>query len=414
MEKSQLTKEFEKEFGSLLSRIRVSLQSQEETITQYLDLLPEEIPIPLKRVISASYLLCLTEEIYEVSFENFQKDLLTFCEILGLNIEEVSEISEEKFIQTYLEPFIQILLITTDVLQEMLKQFIAELASGYEERLVKTLVIYNYFSPLFEKILQILDRNVDLRFVAAILTNSIENFIDRKTRLKTGVQLGEFSFSSLYYQFKEDYPLTEGKDLIFDICNKLTIERTWDPLQTLVKKEIDALAESIESQREDSLAQYKANIAREKEKYSDDYYVSMIAGRIFEVFVMERVMTDTLRTGLVNAVDVMIRRYLIDKHGYASASGEDTLEIACNLLWETVWEAPQILAAILEPKEIMEVMKADKPKKWFKTHEKEFKQRFCQQLTRYAGMNPQPAVVGNAFVKLLETSQKMKVRITFD
>lgn len=414
MEKSQLTKEFEKEFGSLISRIRVTLRSQGETIDQFLGSLPPEIPLNLKKVISASYLLCLTEEIYEVSFENFQKDFLIFCELTGLDLQKISDLTEEKFIQTYLEPFVQVLLAISDILQEMLKQFIVELASGYEERLVKTLVIYNYFDPLFEKILKILDQDIDLRLVAAILTNSIENFIDRKTRLKTGVQFGDFSFAVLYQQFTEIYPLSEGKDLIFDMCNKLTIEWTWDPLQALVKKEIEALAESIETQREDSLAQYKANVAREKEKYSDDYYVSMIAGRIFEIFVLERPMTDTLRTGLVNAVDVMIRRYLIDKHGYASASGEETLKIACNLLWEAVWEAPQITAAILEPKEIMDVMKADNPREWFKSNEGEFKQRFCQQLTRYAGMNPQPAVVGNAFVKLLENSQKMKVRITFD
>jgi hypothetical protein len=60
--------------------------------------------------------------------------------------------------------------------------------------------------------------------------------------------------------------------------------------------------------------------------------VSMIIGRLFELFFLERPMTANLRTGIVNVVDVMIRRYLIDKHGYASASSEETLEIAYNLL----------------------------------------------------------------------------------
>jgi hypothetical protein len=148
--------------------------------------------------------------------------------------------------------------------------------------------------------------------------------------------------------------------------------------------------------------------------YSDDYYVSMITGRLFELFVLERPMTANLRTGIVNAVDVMIRRYLIDKHGYASASSEETLEIAYNLLWETVWETPQIIASVLDPKEIMEIMKTDDPRKWLKLREKNIKARFRRLLSRYAGKNPLPAVIGNAFITILETAQRIKVRITFD
>jgi len=125
-------------------------------------------------------------------------------------------------------------------------------------------------------------------------------------------------------------------------------------------------------------------------------------------------MTANLRTGIVNAVDVMIRRYLIDKHGYASASSEETLEIAYNLLWETVWEIPQIIASVLDPKEIMEIMKTDNPRKWLKLREKNIKARFRRLLSRYAGKNFLPAVIGNAFITILETAQNMKVRITFD
>jgi hypothetical protein len=125
-------------------------------------------------------------------------------------------------------------------------------------------------------------------------------------------------------------------------------------------------------------------------------------------------MSDTLRTGIVNAVDVMIRRYLIDKHGYASASGDETLKIACSLLWGTIWELPQITAAILEPKEIMQIMKEDDPRKWLKYNERQFKSRFCRVLRRYAGKNPLPAVIGNAFIKMLDAAQRIRVRITFD
>jgi len=44
------------------------------------------------------------------------------------------------------------------------------------------------------------------------------------------------------------------------MCNKLVVERTWVPLQNLVQKEIEALSESIATQREDSLAQYHNNL----------------------------------------------------------------------------------------------------------------------------------------------------------
>lgn len=414
MDKSRITKEFEQQFGNLSSRIAMLQKTQSETLEVYLEQLPDSLPSDLKQVISASYLLCLTEEIFEVTFENFMTDFLSFSSFLGFDIENVSEISDQDFISTYLNPFVQILLASSDIFTEMLNKFIVELASGYSRDLVRTLVILNFYEPLFHTILDIINKEIDLRFVCAILTTTVEDFIDRKSRLKKGVQLGEFSISSLYEEFKQEYPLSQGKDLIFDMCNKLTVERTWDSLENLVSKKIKALSESIETQREDSLTQYKANVAREKEKYSDEYYVTMITGRLFELFVLERPLTHTLRTGIVNAVDVMIRRYLIDQHGYASASAEETLKVACNLLWETVWEIPQIAASILEPSEIMEVMKSDDSRNWLKQKEKILKLRFCQLLTRYAGRNPLPAVIGNAFVKMLESAQRIKVRITFD
>lgn len=414
VQKSHLTKEFEEQFGNLSSRISLIQKTQAETLKQYLTQLTEEIPTNLKKIVAAAYILCLTEEVFQVTFDNFQKDFLTFCSALGLELRESSEISDEEFILNYLNPFVKVLSVSSNTFQEMLKTFIVDLATGYSGDLVKTLVIMNFYSPLFHEIMNILQKDVDLRFICAILTTTAEDFIDRKSRLRKGQEIGDFSIAALYEEFKNRYPLGHGEDLIFDMCNTLAIERTWSSLQELVKREIEELSESIITQREDSLAQYKATLAQEKEKYSDDYYVSMITGRLFEVFVMERSMSDTLRTGIVNAIDVMIRRYLIDKHGYASASGEETLQIACNLLWETVWELPQVIAAVMEPTEIMEIMKIENPREWLKQHEREFKERFCQMMARFAGQNPLPAVIGNAFVNMLENAQRMRVRITFD
>ncbi len=414
MEKSQITKEFEQRFGNLSSRIGILQKSQSEMIEQYSRQLPDLIPIKIRNVISASYLLCLTEEIYEVTFNNFKTDFLVFSSFLGFKIEKSSEITNQYFIEAYLNPFVQILLTTSDVFTEMLKTFIVEFETDYSQHLVRTLVIVNYYEPLFRKILNIIRKDIDLRFICAILTTTIENFIDRKSRLKKGIQLSQFSISLLYKEFVDQYPLDEGHDLIFDMCNKLTVERTCYALEKLVKKEIEALSDSIQTQREDFLTQYQVSVAREKEKYSDGYYVTMITGRLFELFVLDRPVTDNFRTGIVNAVDVMIRRYLIDQYGYASASADETLAIACNLLWETIWELPQIAASILEPHEVMEVMKSDNPHKWFKEREKMLKLRFCQLLTRFTGKNPIPAVIGNAFVKIIESVQRIKVRITFD
>ncbi|MFX0170754.1 MAG: hypothetical protein ACFE9L_02425 [Candidatus Hodarchaeota archaeon] len=413
-QKSHLTKEYEALFGNLNSRLELLQKTQEETIEQYITQLPDYIPRNFKKIIAASYLLCLTEEIFQVTFTNFRIDMITFCTMLGFNFRQSSGIASYDFVNEYLTKFVQILKVCSDTLQEMLTTFIVELASGYNQGLLQTLVIMDYLKPLFNEMQSIIDKDVDLRFLSAILTTTIEDFIDRKSRLKKGQEIGNSSIVAVYEVYKKHYPLSQGKDLIFDLCNKLTIEHTWKPLETLVQKEIDAMVESIAIQREDSLAQYQANIAREKEMYSDDYFVFMITGRLFELFVLDRPITNHLRTGIVNAVDVMVRRYLIDKHGYVSASGEETLEIACNLLWGTVWEIPQIIAAVLDPKEIMEIMKTDNPRKWVTQHERDLKARFSRLLSRYAGKNPMPAVIGNAFMTILETAQKMRVRITFD
>ncbi|MHA1974713.1 MAG: hypothetical protein ACTSW1_17080 [Candidatus Hodarchaeales archaeon] len=413
-DQSQLTKEFEQKFGNLNSRIEMLVKTQGETIDNYILQVTADISLELKRIIAASYLLCLTEEIFEVSFELFQKDFLEFCSISSTKETTISSYSEAEFVQTFLNPFLKILALCSDTLQEMLKGLILELAQGYGKELVRTLVIVNYLYPLFSKILLVLDQHIDLRYVAAIITTSIEDFIDRKSRLRTGKKLGNFSITDLYKNYIDKYPLKQGSDLIFDLLNSLTLDRVWFKLETLVQREIESLRDDINSQREDSLAQYRSNITREKEKYSDDYYVSMITGRLFEVFILEREFTSTLRTNIVNAVDVMIRRYLIDKYGYASASSEDTLDIACNLLWATVWEVPQILAAILTPSEIMELMKSDEPLKLVQKNELIFKERFCRDLKRLSGRNPLPAVIGNAFISMLDKCQKIRVRISFD
>jgi len=410
----KLTKEYEELFGNLNSRIELLTRTQSETLEQYVHQLPDFIPVNFKNIIAASYLLCLTEELYQVTFDSFRIDMITFCSMLGFNFQLSHGIPSHIFVDEYLTKFVQILKVSSDTLQEMLKTFIAELASGFSPTLVKTLVIMNFLRPLFLEMLSIIEKEIDLRFVCAILTTAIEDFIDRKSRLKKGEEIGNSSIVAVFEEFKKQYPLSQGQDLIYDMCSKLTLGRTWELVETLVQKEIEALSESIATQREESLAQYHANAAREKEMYSDDYYVSMITGRLFELFVLGRSMTENLRNGIVNAVDVMIRRYLIDKHGYASASGDETLDIANNLLWETVWEIPQILAAVLNPDEIMEIMKTDSPREWLKSREEELKARFSRLLSRYAGLNPLPAVIGNAFIKMLETAQNMRVRITFD
>ncbi|MHA1215363.1 MAG: hypothetical protein ACTSPG_08695 [Candidatus Hodarchaeales archaeon] len=413
-DQSQLTKEFEQKFGNLNSRIEMLVKTQGETIDNYISQITADISLELKRIIAASYLLCLTEEILEVSFELFQKDFLEFCSVFNSKNSMIDSYCESEFIQLFLNPFLKILSLCSDTLQEMLKGLILELAQGYGKELVRTLIIINYLYPLFNKILLVVDQNIDLRYITAIITTSIEDFIDRKSRLKTGQKLGNFSITDLYLTYKDIYPLSQGSDLIFDLLNSLTLDRIWFKLEKLVQEEIESLREDINSQREDSLAQYHNNIAREKEKYSDDYYVSMITGRLFEVFVLEREFTPTLRTNIVNAVDVMIRRYLIDKHGYASASSEETLDIACNLLWATVWEVPQILAAILTPSEIMELMKSNEPLKLVQKKEPIFKERFCRDLKRLSGKKPLPAVIGNAFISMLDKCQKIRVRISFD
>ncbi len=410
----KLTKEYEELFGNLNARIELLTRTQSETLEEYVAILPNFIPLNFKKIIAASYLLCLTEEIFQVTFDNFRIDMITFCSMLGFNFQLSHGIPSHVFVDDYLTKFVQILKVSSDTLQEMLKTFIVELASGYSPTLVQTLVIMDFLQPLFLEMLSIIEKEIDLRFVCAILTTAIEDFIDRKSRLKKGEEIGSSSIVAVFEEFKVQYPLSLGRDLVYDMCLKLTLGRTWKSLETLVQKEIETLSESIATQREDSLAQYYANVAREKEMYSDGYYVSMITGRLFELFVLGRSMTENLRNGIVNAVDVMIRRCLIDKHGYASASGEETLDIANNLLWETVWELPQILAAVLNPDEIMEIMKINKPREWLKTREKELKIRFSRLLSRYSGLNPLPAVIGNAFIKILETAMNMKVRITFD
>lgn len=413
--KSKLTREFENLFGNLNSRIELLVRTQSGTLDQYIDQLPGYMAPAFKKVIAASYLLCLTEEIFQVTFENFRVDMVAFASILGFDFRKSASMSSHEFVDKFLSKFIQILKLASDSLQEMTRALIVELAQGYPQELVQTIAILKFLRPLFLNALEIVQKSkVDLRFIGALLAMTIEDFIDRKTRLKKGEEIGDFSITSVYEQFKKEYPLSQGNDLVFDICNKLIIERTWTPLQNLVQKEIDDLAESIATQREDSIAQYHATKARLKQMYSDDYYIAIIAGRLFELFQLERPLTPNLRSGIVNATDTMIRRYLVDRHGYSSASGKETLDVGDRLLWGTVWETPQVLAAIMEPKEIMQIMRADNPRDWLKIHESEFKRRFTIMLGRYAGHEPLPATIGNAFIKILEDAQRMKVRITFD
>jgi len=130
-QKSHLTKEYKELFGNLNSRLELLQKTQAETLEQYITQLPDYISQNFKKIIAASYLLCLTEEIFQVTFANFRIDMITFCTMLGFNFRQSSGILRHEFMDEYLTRFVQILKVCSDTLQEMLTTFIVELASGY-------------------------------------------------------------------------------------------------------------------------------------------------------------------------------------------------------------------------------------------------------------------------------------------
>lgn len=417
--KKALTNEFKSRFGNVYSRLTMIKNTQDHVLTnliQEIENHPTFTSEHIKKRLAASYMLVLTEELQEIPFPAFIEDLALFCYQKNRPDLLFDSISSEEFVEGGLEPYFTILLKLSDTINDSLKKLIFELGQGTETDLVQMLLIQHFYQPLFSQIITIIDHDgVDLRFVAALMNLYIREFISRKYRLKVGSkELSGYTVKEILKEFKQTYPLATGEDLHFDIVYKLVLKNTWDLIMELVSGEIESLKETIEDQRAEIKAQYQANVSRESSSYSDDYYSSMIGMKLMEIFQLNRKMNPTMEKGIINAVDVMIRRYSIDKFGYATTTGTEMLKLANRLIWEAVQEYPQMLTPVFEPSELMHLMKIEtiEAVRWVEDNKGELKRRFHHLISRYVDHNPTPMNIGESFVKIIRIVEQSKVRLT--
>jgi hypothetical protein len=413
----QMTDEFKERFGRISSRLhmlQVSQGSKLDELQKKLeegetgDLSPENL-----RFLASLYLFLITEEMYLVPVEIFKADFLRYCSFVNFNR---SDFSSEKFVEDIFVPFAQMLLVASQSIFEMTRWTIVRAASGWDSKLVESYVLNDFLKIMVGEMLNLAPPEADVRMVAAIGLAMTKDFIDRRKRLLEGNALGNISIAKNYEEIIQTYPLTKAKenDLAFDLAWEVIFQPTWTSLMEMISEEITSLRSKLEEGQAEMRHHYEAEKERKSSEYSDDYYLGLIGMKIFEVFSLKGEIDEKRETSLAHAIDVMLRRYAIDRTGHIGGDRDMILNMTMDLLWKLTFEHPQIIVPILQAGQLMSAFNSPDVRKWLEDREEELRVVFRSHLMRGSGMNPSYAAIARAFIDLLKEASKARSKIILE
>ena len=134
--------------------------------------------------------------------------------------------------------------------------------------------------------------------------------------------------------------------------------------------------------------------------------------KLYEVFKGKKPINDSKATSIVNAVDIMIRRYAIDKYGHIGFEGGELVDTVVGMLYGAIQDYPKIAGPMLDYKQKAQAMRADSAGEFLKEHDKDLRAKFVRRLTgRHDRLNAM--IMAAEFVKLLKEAQKMNFHIGY-
>jgi hypothetical protein len=255
---------------------------------------------------------------------------------------------------------------------------------------------------------------MDARLAAAVMLFAARAFMQRRERKLTGDLTTTHSVSDEYEGIKKIYPEVRGPKFAFDLAWKIIGKGIWGDFRALVDSEIAEMTRKFELDRADREAFRQVALQRESDQQSDATYGASIEMRLFEVFTQGNPLDEKRRKNLVYAIDVLIRRILVDGTGYAVAGEEKTIEVAFPLLWRLLDEQKQLYAPLVDEhgNEIASIVKADSWSAWVEEHREDFKERFRRYLARKAGRTTSLSLA-EAFADLVAEARVSRLPVDF-
>ncbi|MFQ5979615.1 MAG: hypothetical protein ACE5OZ_15920 [Candidatus Heimdallarchaeota archaeon] len=416
---SQMTDEFKERFGRISSRLHMLQVTQSSKLDELQEKLMiegvMEFSVEDLRFLASLYLFLITEEMYMVPIEIFSVDFQEYSNLSKIELGK-GTVDSEQFIEEGFVPFAQMLLIASQSIFEMSRWTIIRAASGWKDSLVQSYVLNDFLKIMVREMLEVAPKDLDVRMVAAIGLSMAKDFIDRRKRRLEGNALGNISIAENYEEIVKSYPLRETKenDLAFDLAWTVVFQPTWEALMEMISPEVENLRLKLEEGQERIKRHYKADKERKSKEYSDDYYLGIIGMKLHEIFNLKGEIDEKREASLIHAIDVMLRRYAIDRTGHIGGDRDMILSMTLDLLWKLTFEHPQIIVPVLESGQLMAAFNSPDVRKWLRKRENEIRVVFRSRLMRGVGMNPSHNAIARSFISLLKEASKARSKIILE
>ncbi|MHA1167960.1 MAG: hypothetical protein ACTSP4_09400 [Candidatus Hodarchaeales archaeon] len=408
--RKEMTDEFKQKYGNMTSRLHMLSITQPEKVESIADTMGEidlDAIKPRVKFFANLYLFILTEEILLVPPGAFIDDFLQYIRLRG---KEITQLEESSIIKDYFTPFTNSLVLSSKITFEMIGYLINRLGIGWKIEMIKSFILNDYFKPLMHQVAE-LNPGLDVRYVAAIVRLMVEDFMDRRTRILEGKAMSNLTIKQFYESYARSYPVSEGEDIYFDMAWKLVFQPTWDKTMLLVEIEVEKFKEKVAKAKEEMDHHYEAEKKRKATQYTDDYYLSLIQMKLYELFKGKQDVDDQKEKGIINAVDVMIRRYAIDKYGKIGFEKDELVETVVQMLYGAIKDYPIIAGPLLDFPQRAAAMRADSALEFIAEHDEDLRKKFIKRLTGKHKDKLNARIMAEEFVRLLKDSKKMNFTI---
>ena len=422
MVQREVTSEFTEKFGRLSSRVRGIMGSQPYEISKKLEqALRDQRGAPIlenleeedQKVLVATALIATIEEIIPVSIGTAVRDLALYAEVQDIPLEGIGK-NQETFADK-VEPLFRNLHDAISIFLESSGFLIMRLSAGWEEELVKSFVIVDFWKPMLTRMIKESPKGeeTDARLAASIIMFAAKAYFQRRERAKDGEITTTHSIFEEYESIKTMYPEVRGTSFAFDAAWKILSKEIWEEFRGLVQEKIDEHTKAFEEDKAQREAFRRAAIERESEEQSDDRYGAQIEMRLFEVFTQGNPLDEKKRRNLVYSIDVLIRRVLVDATDRAYGSAEETMEVAFPMLWRAMNEHKQLFAPLIDRHgEVPQIARADSWSEWIQEHIEVFEDRFKKYITRKAP-SMKSMDIAEAFADLVVEASKTRLPVDF-
>ncbi|MEM3563540.1 MAG: hypothetical protein QXR19_09945 [Candidatus Jordarchaeaceae archaeon] len=396
----EIIEEFRAKYTSVPSRINSFRDTHRELIDEGKKSI--QLPVSLREhseEIIATYYICFIDELIGFQIEKFVEDLETTTKALGL--------------QNGMETM-SLLTLTTENLRaaskipsDVVKNLVDIRGGDISDEVTKAILVKENIEPYFQEMVLNLgsfSSNVDLRWPVAQIRYAFDHFLRSH-----GVAKPEKNISQIYREIYTSYPLSEGKDIYWDILYFQLLSPIYDDLVSIASPMIEEKLSSLEIERKAAPILLKAQQAAEKTKASLEMLNSKLETIMYHVFHRGLELSPEYEAEIENAMDRVLRRITLEKHGVQDIRNpEEMMDIALERIKRLMKEYELLILPLLEPEDIKPYVE-DK-KGFLEKNSDLLDRRLRMKLKRYTSPKITPQNLAKGFTEYLKQSLKAKER----